>query len=106
MKKISARPIWELRRSQMIQGASPVDEISAKGLVVEEDIWVAELGIEARLHVLHAAQNPVAVAVPSQNNNRRFRPLLMAPRRCSLSRVDRLPMHIVREARPALKRLQ
>ena len=90
----------------MIQEASPADKISAKGLVVEEDIGVAELGIEARLHALHAAQNPVAVAVPSQNNNRRFRPLLMAPRRCSLSRVDRLPMHVVREARPALKRLQ
>lgn len=39
-------------------------EVCRKRLLIQEDVWILEFLVEAVLHLFHAADNPVEVAVP------------------------------------------
>lgn len=93
--------------SHHFEDSTPVYKVSAEGAVVEEDIGVAELGVESGLHARHAAQDAVAVAVPGQHHDCCARPPLRPlhlRRRAVRIREYRLTVRIAAETCPASRK--
>ena len=61
-------------------GSLPVDEGAPEGAVVQEHVGVAKLGVEAHLHLRHAAQHRLAVLVPEYEDAKHMSAAVRAER--------------------------